>query len=117
VASSVLNIKSGHASPCDAINCAAAARMSSGIEAASRFSRSKSTHLNSVLICNIAGRDIFQPITPAMPRESRPSEAVRSDEVSTGARVRIRRIANRTPKTAVLIASISAGSPSHMMHL
>src|SRR5262249_15645348 len=56
-------------------------------------------------------------MTPAMPRESPASEAVRSDEVSAGARARIRRIANRTPKTAVLIASISAGSPSHMICL
>jgi hypothetical protein len=35
---------------CSAISCAAAARMSSGIEVACRFSRSRSTHLNSVLI-------------------------------------------------------------------
>jgi hypothetical protein len=56
-------------------------------------------------------------MTPAMPRESRASEAMRSDEVSAGARAKIRRIANRTPKKAVLIASISAGSPSHMICL
>src|SRR5262249_10927539 len=56
-------------------------------------------------------------LAQAMPRKSRAPDAVRFDEVSPGARARIGRIANRKPNPAVLIASISVGSPSHMIRL
>src|SRR5262245_61929196 len=54
-------------------------------------------------------------MTPAVPREAPLSDAAPSDEVTTGTSARIRRIANRSPSTATLIARISTGSRNHMI--